>query len=231
MTPLKQMPTIQTIPSKASKLPTKNPIATSLKTWCVFFPVFSNIKTHGGTHWAHHPLNWNPPLCLQRNFCWHLCCFSIHLISYTVSRSSSSTSLDFFTTSDSSILVAEIQIHYWLQNGTHQCQKWQILWYLLVHYFLSHRHRYILIVMSIPPPYEPPVRWTFLESKPLSRKCLKQMNAKRSWKWARTPGNTAKDVDKTTKKTTFVVSLICLTFLLFLKEWSLQWRLEVFFIL
>ena len=66
------------------KLPTKNPIATSLKPWCLFYPVFSNIKTHGGTHWAHHPLNWMTPLCLQRNFCWHLCCFSIHLISYSV---------------------------------------------------------------------------------------------------------------------------------------------------
>jgi len=41
-------------------------------------------------------------------------------------------------------------------------------------------------------------------------------------KMGRTPGSTPKDVDKTTKKNTFVASLICLTFLLFLKEWSLQ---------
>ena len=168
-----------------------------------FLSCFFQHKNHRGTHRAYHPLNWMTPLCLQRNFCWHLCCFSIHLISYTVSRFRFSTSQDFFTTSDSSSFgwclnditmwnkkihhtssEYEIQIHCWLQNGTCQCQRWLILWYLLGPYFLSHRHRYILIVVSIPPPYEPPVRWTFLESKPLSRKCLKQMNAKGSWKWA-----------------------------------------------
>ena len=41
------------------KLPTKNPIATSLKPWCVFFPVFSNIQTMAEpTGPTCHPLNW-----------------------------------------------------------------------------------------------------------------------------------------------------------------------------
>ena len=75
---------------QASKLSTKNPtqLQTYLKPWCCFFCLLvSNIKgKKSGSHWAPPTTlstRW-PSRCLQRYSLWHLCCFSVHLISYGV---------------------------------------------------------------------------------------------------------------------------------------------------